>query len=504
MEDKINKPEKRRMANHSLATIHKIQDCQLYTSKKLDFNIESRLLIRMITEDDFLKNIIPIYQSSYLTNSFSKTVAQWCIKHFNSHKKAPKSNISAIFERHLKAGDIHEDMDLIKTFLEKLDKKYLENEWQEKDFDLGFALEEAQNYFQERALKVKADNLTQALDAGRLEQAKEIEETFKLPIIGMQNDNSGVFLANDFPTLELPERQTIVDPFLKEGGLGYFNGEKGTGKTNLILEMAYSITSKEKFGPWNIAENVPCAYLDGELSVDDLWERWAQTCPSGITEKDFLIISNDYLTTQGKSPVNILEDTSRQWLLKMFIDRGIKLVFLDNLGCLAPGIDENAKKDYDPVNQFLLELRRNRIAAVMAHHTGKSGTQRGTSAREDNIDFSIMLKRPNGYEASEGARFELSFNKARVKNEDLEKLRRVEAHWLVNSAGAYFWEWSNPGVDKLEILKMLGDGLPVKEIAKSQGVTPQYIYDLRKTFMGNGWYDGKELSQEGRERLNRC
>ncbi len=50
---------------------------------------------------------------------------------------------------------------------------------------------------------------------------------------------------------------------------------------------------------------------------------------------------------------------------------------------------------------------------MFVHHAGKGGQQRGTSRREDVLDSVISLKRPEDYRATEGARFEVHFEKAR-------------------------------------------------------------------------------------------
>ena len=42
----------------------------------------------------------------------------------------------------------------------------------------------------------------------------------------------------------------------------------------------------------------------------------------------------------------------------------IKLWVIDNLASLAAGLDENKKRDWDPVNQFLLELRFAGISTI--------------------------------------------------------------------------------------------------------------------------------------------
>ena len=47
------------------------------------------------------------------------------------------------------------------------------------------------------------------------------------------------------------------------------------------------------------------------------------------------------------------------------------------------------------------------------HHAGKSGKQRRTSRKEDILNSVIALKRPPDYQASQGARFEVYYEKAR-------------------------------------------------------------------------------------------
>jgi putative DNA primase/helicase len=50
---------------------------------------------------------------------------------------------------------------------------------------------------------------------------------------------------------------------------------------------------------------------------------------------------------------------------------------------------------------------------LLVHHAGKSGGQRGTSAREDILDTVIKLARPDDYTTEQGARFVVHLEKAR-------------------------------------------------------------------------------------------
>jgi len=50
---------------------------------------------------------------------------------------------------------------------------------------------------------------------------------------------------------------------------------------------------------------------------------------------------------------------------------------------------------------------------LLIHHSGKAGSQRGTSKKEDVLDTVIALERPKDYDSSQGARFIIKYEKSR-------------------------------------------------------------------------------------------
>lgn len=58
-------------------------------------------------------------------------------------------------------------------------------------------------------------------------------------------------------------------------------------------------------------------------------------------------------------------------------------------------------------------MRKRGKSILFVHHANKSGHQRGTSKREDALDTVIKLAHPEEYDYSEGARFEVYFEKTR-------------------------------------------------------------------------------------------
>jgi len=179
--------------------------------------------------------------------------------------------------------------------------------------------------------------------------------------------------------------------------------------------------------------------------------------------------------------------------------RHIKLWVLDNLASLAPGLDENVKKEWDPINQWLLELRFQGIATLLLHHVGKGGEQRGTSAREDNIDCSAILKPPSDYTPEDGYRFVVSFTKARVSPAGIPLIAETEFRLQEDEEGKYTWTWRNVKKErKKEILKMLDEGMNYEAIKETLGCAKSYITKVKQEAIKAGQMAGNgKLTQAG-------
>jgi len=184
---------------------------------------------------------------------------------------------------------------------------------------------------------------------------------------------------------------------------------------------------------------------------------------------------------------------------RILTTRGVKLWVVDNLASLTGGIDENAKRDWDPVNAWLLELRFAGIATMLLHHTNKGGSQRGTSAREDNIDTSIMLKRPFDYVPEDGAKFIVNFQKARVATKDLNLIGDTQFQLTQDETGRLTWTWGNVRREtKVEALRLIDEGATNQEIIEALGVTKGRVSQIRKSAINEGMLSMKgKLTQSG-------
>lgn len=247
------------------------------------------------------------------------------------------------------------------------------------------------------------------------------------------------------------------------------------------MAILTAIAKKQPFGPWQTITSVPCLLLDAEMPTCDTIDRLIRLNPDGHKESPFYVYSEAYADRLGHPRISLIDEDWQSRMKEFLISKGVKLWVVDNVASLATGIDENSKQDWDPINQWLLELRFAGISTILLHHLGKGGDQRGTSAREDNIDMSIILKRPPGYAPEQGAKFNVSFSKARVPVESLELMADTQFQLTVDEDGRLTWTWGNPERStKTEILKRINEGMINQEIAETLGIDKSYVSRVKK------------------------
>jgi hypothetical protein len=301
----------------------------------------------------------------------------------------------------------------------------------------------------------------------------------------------GILTGEQFLSLRLPEARTFIDPIVGERRIILLTGWRGVGKTWAGLSICDSITRSVPFGPWPVMNSVPCLYLDGEMAVQDIQDRYRWLNPDGDRREPLYFYSDSYMSSLGLPRASLLNRRWRQDVKMLLSSMGVKVFIIDNIASLAGGIDENSKRDWDPVNQWLLELRFSGITTILLHHTNKDGNQRGTSAREDNIDLSIMLKQPSDYSPEYGADFILSFNKTRVPLCDLRKMQDIR-FTLAEKDGVLSWQWREVKAEiRDEAIRMIDQGMDYKDIAAALGISKGRISQIKTEALKAGILDSK-------------
>jgi AAA domain/Homeodomain-like domain len=149
-------------------------------------------------------------------------------------------------------------------------------------------------------------------------------------------------------------------------------------------------------------------YLDGEMAAQDTQERLRGICHKMPEPGYFRVVSFDLY--DGPVP-NIASEEGQDRLCQVIDPADV--IFVDNLSCLSFDDGRSDAESWEIVQPWLLTLRRRGKSVILKHHSGKGGSQRGTSRRADALDTIIRLDRPADANGADGCRFTITFEKAR-------------------------------------------------------------------------------------------
>lgn len=209
-------------------------------------------------------------------------------------------------------------------------------------------------------------------------------------------------------------------------------------------------------------------YIDGEMPLAEIQRRFRSICgQTGAwpSQESLAFITSD-------SHPNGLPDLSTSEGQEAFEPylKGFDLIIVDNVSTLCRTGVENEAESWQSMQTWLISQRNQGRSVLLIHHAGKTGAQRGTSRREDVLDTVILLKRPAGYDASEGARFEVNFTKSRYFfGPDAEP---IEVQLMPNGS----WKCSPVNQAKAEqAAQMAKNGGGIREIATELAVSPSTV-----------------------------
>jgi len=369
-------------------------------------NFEHNLAIGVITDSVFLQELKEDIEDNlrYIKNRAIKQILIWCLEYYEKYGKAPHLNIQDIFTS--KRDDLRPaDEDIIEEFLLRLSKKYSKID----DFAAEFEVAEIREALHSARVEEVLKQANKLVKEHKAEEAVEL--VIKEGLLPTQDRDleSMVLTVTEFITTKVSRPKTLVRPWLTSSSLNMIYGLRGIGKSWLCHILAVSLTRNSgsiDIGYWKTRQGASVLLIDGEMSKPNIQKRLKYLVETyGMGEGHAL-----YLLAEA---LDLTRSREREAVSAISKQKEVDVLFLDNVSALFPGLDENSKQDWDPVNRWLLSLRAMGLAVVLIHHAGKQGKQRGTSGREDSLDSIIRLSRPKNYEPSQGARFLVRFDKAR-------------------------------------------------------------------------------------------
>lgn len=335
-----------------------------------------------------------------------------------------------------------------------------------------------------RSIAVRAYNLglrAEEENANLQEITNDVEQLVKDSAELAADRKRGLIASqtDTFALMELPPVEYIIEPLLTMRGRGMIYSPRGAGKTFVTLQIAYAIaTGLANCFVWYIPKSRRVVYVDGEMHAAMLQDRLRLIVRiNGIDPPNNLLIITRDLQQDVQPTINTPIGRAQ---IEEHLEAGTVLI-LDNISSLSPSSDERETEDWAEIEKWVSHLSFKGISTIFVHHSGKSGDQRGSSKREDLLDFVLKLGIPSDYRMDEGLRAELFLTKKRGKIAKPAWGWPFEVRLGIDERGEPAWTMRA----LRELLKerarlMLADGMKPNDVAQETGLDRWTIARLKK------------------------
>jgi putative DNA primase/helicase len=285
-----------------------------------------------------------------------------------------------------------------------------------------------------------------------------------------------------------PPRENILNPWLPRQGLTMIHAKRGCGKTHIALGIAYAVATGTTFLRWQAEKASRVLYVDGEM-CSHLLCQWikeiAHSVDGEMPDEDYL----RFITPDNqRDSIPDLASSEGQRAIEEQLE-GVDLLILDNKSTLCRTGDENAAQDYQPVQEWLLNLRRQGKAVLLIHHSNKAGGSRGTSMMEVPLDTVINLRQPSDYEATKGLCVEVHYEKNRaIYGEAVEPF---EVSYETRDGVASWQMRGMKDADLQKVVSLANEGLNQRDIARELDMSLGKVNRLHKEAVSVGLIKGK-------------
>ena len=349
------------------------------------------------------------------------------------------------------------------------------------------------------------------------------------------------FTLQELLAMNLPRREHLLVPWLRQGESSMVYAAPGVGKSLFALDVALSVAGGGMcLGLWEVGgrdadsssgdtsrENGwKVLYVDGEMPLDDIRDRVRMLAAGKMQQKDSTFsheraARNLTFMARHKQEdaladfVNLADEDSRLVLLEKIQRDGFDLVILDNLSTLAMFDDENAASSFNGPVDFLQRLKSMGVACLLVHHTNKSGEQfRGSTKIATTFETLLLLKKIErghlGEEEDEAAgeaengfcyrsSFSLSWQKFRgirgasVEDGTIATLTSKGRPWEPDAVAVWSYTSADDHTMQQVLAAVRSRAYPTQvEIAEVLGLTSVQVHRIKSKVMQSGKITAKE------------
>lgn len=210
--------------------------------------VERQIIIGLITSTEFQQSIKDRWNVRLFESGAATRIASWCKEYFDKYRKAPGRDIEGIFHEKMKAAKRmpEEVVADIEDILEGLSDEFES----QSEFNVGYLVERAVNYFNERHLSIYSEEIKALLSQGKPLEAEKLASSFK----PLAKESASWIDLSDVKVLDRIEKafnqsnECLIEyPFelgefwngqlVREGFVAFMASEK-RGKTFMLLDLA--------------------------------------------------------------------------------------------------------------------------------------------------------------------------------------------------------------------------------------------------------------------------
>ena len=171
---------------------------------------------------------------------------------------------------------------------------------------------------------------------------------------------------------DFPQRQLVVDPWLRTEETAVIWAASGVGKTMLCLSLALAVAGGGSVGDWTCPAARRVVYVDGEMNQQDIRDRIKALIETGavrVADPERALSNFTLIARQAQSvgtPFYDMTSKEGQEALLEIAKRGDAGLFvLDKFTTLTDDLaDENDATQFKKVQDFFLQLKRLGVATI--------------------------------------------------------------------------------------------------------------------------------------------
>lgn len=198
--------------------------------QKLDLTEERNIITYMITEDRFLREIIPMIHPRYFQSTYARIVSGWVLEYWYKYKEAPKKVIQDIYTKKSQGIRNEEEAETIAEFLSRLSENWEES----KTSNIEYSLQQASHYLRVRSLECARDDLTESIAQQNPLKGEQTIANFRRVAVGSSGSVSMVKDAAEVSAAYLDKDEIL---FSFPGALGEVVGYFARG--DLVAYLSF-------------------------------------------------------------------------------------------------------------------------------------------------------------------------------------------------------------------------------------------------------------------------